>query len=89
MNYPQFSVVIDIMSQGDHHGCTPLLVTQAGQQIKYVEHLRAYAVLRTATAPIEVVCPSSLLQFKPLTAVVYDAEATIKPRVDLYSVLED
>ena len=87
MKYPQFNVVIDILSQGDQH--TPLLITQAGQHIKYVEHMRAYSVLCTATSPIEVICPSSLLYYEPFTAVIHDAEVIIKPRVDLYSVLED
>lgn len=87
MKYPQFNVVIDILSQGDQH--TPLLITRAGQHIKYVEHMRAYSVLCTATSPIEVICPSSLLYYEPFTAVIHDAEVIIKPRVDLYSVLED
>ena len=56
MKYPQFNVVIDILRQGDQH--TPLLITRAGQHIKY---MRAYSVLCTATSPIEVICPSSLL----------------------------
>jgi len=83
----EFNVVIDILSQGDQH--TPLLITRAGQHIKYVEHMRAYSVLCTATSPIEVICPSSLLYYEPFTAVIHDAEVIIKPRVDLYSVLED